>query len=77
MTSRAAGDCDAGIDRRTAHPRPVTERSTENTEPPAAGIALAILVGDLAEVERLLAEHPGLAAERIRGRKGGTGRRCT
>lgn len=45
----------------------------ENTDPPAAGLALAILTGDIAEVERLLAEHPGLAAEHIRGRKGGTG----
>jgi hypothetical protein len=44
----------------------------ENTDPPAAGLALAILVGDIAEVERLLAEHPGLAAEPIRDRKGGT-----
>jgi uncharacterized protein len=44
----------------------------DNTDPPAAALALAIRVGDIAEVERLLADHPGLAAAHIRGRDDGT-----
>jgi ankyrin repeat protein len=42
------------------------------TDPLVAGLALAILAGDVAEVERLLAEYPALATEHFTGRKGGT-----
>jgi hypothetical protein len=42
------------------------------TDPPVAGLALAVKTGDIAEVERLLAEHPELATEHFTGRKGGT-----
>jgi ankyrin repeat protein len=42
------------------------------TDPPVAELALAVKTGDIAEVERLLAGHPGLATEHFTGRKGGT-----
>lgn len=40
-------------------------------DPLAVAAATAIRTGDLATVERLLAEHPGLANLQIEGRKGG------
>jgi hypothetical protein len=42
------------------------------TDPPVAALALAVKTGDLAEVERLLAEQPELATEHFTRRKGGT-----
>src|SRR5271163_3746095 len=46
-------------------------------DPLAIAGATAVRTGDLATLERLLTEHPGIANAQVVGRKGGTGRRCT
>ena len=44
----------------------------DHTDQVAIELTLAIKGGDIAALERLLAARPGLATERITGRKGGT-----
>jgi hypothetical protein len=51
----------------------IDQEATMNiADQPAAGLAVAIQTGDIAEVGRLLAGYPGLAAEQFTGRGGGT-----